>query len=84
MAGRTMRTPWRRFTGAHRMWEEYRAQLADHPDAIAPPHQAIAEGRVRVAVAERFARQRTQTGDVCLDISCSLVAGGERTQGPRL
>jgi GNAT superfamily N-acetyltransferase len=32
------------------VWEEYRAQLADHPDAIEPPHQAIAEGRVRVAV----------------------------------
>jgi ribosomal protein S18 acetylase RimI-like enzyme len=32
------------------VWEEYRAQLADHPDAIAPPHQAIAEERVRVAV----------------------------------
>ena len=32
------------------VWEEYRAQLAAHPDAIAPPHQAIAEGRVRVAV----------------------------------
>src|SRR5438045_3740347 len=32
------------------VWEEYRAQLAAHPDAIAPPHQAIADGRVRVAV----------------------------------
>ena len=32
------------------VWEEYRAQLAAHPDAIAGPHQAIAEGRVRVAV----------------------------------
>ena len=32
------------------VWEEYRAQLASHPDAIAPPHRAIAEGRVRVAV----------------------------------
>jgi len=32
------------------VWEEYRAQLAAHPEAIAPPHQAIAEGRVRVAV----------------------------------
>ena len=32
------------------IWEEYRAQLAAHPDAITPPHQAIAEGRVRVAV----------------------------------
>jgi len=32
------------------VWEEYRAQLAAHPDAITPPHQAIAEGRVRVAV----------------------------------
>jgi GNAT superfamily N-acetyltransferase len=32
------------------VWEEYRAQLADHPDVIAPPHRAIAEGRVRVAV----------------------------------
>jgi ribosomal protein S18 acetylase RimI-like enzyme len=32
------------------LWEEYRAQLAAHPDAIEPPHRAIAEGRVRVAV----------------------------------
>ena len=32
------------------VWEEYRAQLADYPDAIEPQHQAIAEGRVRVAV----------------------------------
>jgi ribosomal protein S18 acetylase RimI-like enzyme len=31
-------------------WEEYRAPLAANPDAIEPPHQAIAEGRVRVAV----------------------------------
>jgi GNAT superfamily N-acetyltransferase len=32
------------------VWEEYRAPLAANPDAIEPPHQAIAEGRVRVAV----------------------------------
>jgi ribosomal protein S18 acetylase RimI-like enzyme len=32
------------------VWAEYRAQLAAHPDAIAPPHRAIAEKRVRVAV----------------------------------
>src|SRR5215471_5659041 len=32
------------------VWEEYRAQLAAHPDAIEAPHQAVAEGRVRVAV----------------------------------
>lgn len=32
------------------VWEEYRAQLAANPDAIEPPHQAIADGRVRVAV----------------------------------
>jgi ribosomal protein S18 acetylase RimI-like enzyme len=32
------------------VWEEYRVQLAANPGAIAPPHQAIAEGRVRVAV----------------------------------
>jgi len=31
------------------VWEEYRAQLAAHPDAIEPPHAAIADGRVRVA-----------------------------------
>ena len=31
-------------------WEEYRAQLAANPGVIGPPHQAIAEGRVRVAV----------------------------------
>lgn len=31
------------------VWEEYRAQLAAHPDAITPPHDAIAVGRVRVA-----------------------------------
>jgi GNAT superfamily N-acetyltransferase len=32
------------------VWEEYRAQLAANPEAIGAPHQAIAEGRVRVAV----------------------------------
>lgn len=32
------------------VWEDTRDQLAAHPDAIAPPHEAIAEGRVRVAV----------------------------------
>jgi ribosomal protein S18 acetylase RimI-like enzyme len=32
------------------VWEEYREALAAHPDAITPPHEAIAEGRVRVAV----------------------------------
>jgi GNAT superfamily N-acetyltransferase len=32
------------------VWEEYRALLAANPDAIEPPRQAIAEGRVRVAV----------------------------------
>jgi len=32
------------------VWKEYREQLAAHPDAISPPHEAIAEGRVRVAV----------------------------------
>ena len=32
------------------VWEEYRAQLAASPDAIEPPHRAIADGRVRVAV----------------------------------
>jgi GNAT superfamily N-acetyltransferase len=33
------------------VWEEYRADLAANPGVIQPPHQAIAEGRVRVAVA---------------------------------
>ena len=32
------------------VWDEYRAQLAANPDAIEPPHRAIADGRVRVAV----------------------------------
>jgi ribosomal protein S18 acetylase RimI-like enzyme len=32
------------------VWEDTREELAAHPDAIAAPHQAIAEGRVRVAV----------------------------------
>jgi len=32
------------------VWEDHREQLAAHPDAIAPPHEAIADGRVRVAV----------------------------------
>jgi GNAT superfamily N-acetyltransferase len=32
------------------VWDEDRVHLAAHPDAIEPPHQAIAEGRVRVAV----------------------------------
>jgi hypothetical protein len=34
------------------VWEEHRAQLAAHPDEIGSPHQAIADGRVRVAVDE--------------------------------
>jgi ribosomal protein S18 acetylase RimI-like enzyme len=34
------------------VWEDSRAALAAHPDAIAPPHRAIAEGRARVAVDE--------------------------------
>jgi GNAT superfamily N-acetyltransferase len=33
------------------VWEEYRAQLAAHPEAIALPAEAIAERRVGVAVA---------------------------------
>lgn len=32
------------------VWDEDRAHLAAHPDAIEPPHQAIQEQRVRVAV----------------------------------
>lgn len=32
------------------VWEDDRANLAAHPDAIAPPHEAIGDGRVRVAV----------------------------------
>ncbi len=32
------------------VWEEYRAPLAANPAAIEAPHEAIAEGRVRVAV----------------------------------
>ena len=32
------------------VWDEDREHLAAHPDAIAPHHEAIAEGRVRVAV----------------------------------
>jgi GNAT superfamily N-acetyltransferase len=32
------------------VWAEYRDQLAAHPDAIVAPHEAIADGRVRVAV----------------------------------
>jgi GNAT superfamily N-acetyltransferase len=32
------------------VWEEYRAQLAANPDAIMPPHEAIADRRVRLAV----------------------------------
>ena len=35
------------------VWDEDRAHLAAHPDAIEPPHQAIAEGRVRVAVDDK-------------------------------
>jgi N-acetylglutamate synthase-like GNAT family acetyltransferase len=33
------------------VWEEYRVQLAAHPDAIELPAEAIAEHPVRVAVA---------------------------------
>lgn len=38
------------------VWDEYRVQLAANPDAIEPPHQAIADGRVRVAV-DAFGRR---------------------------
>jgi ribosomal protein S18 acetylase RimI-like enzyme len=38
------------------VWEEYRAQLAANPDAIEPPHRAIADGRARVAV-DAFGRR---------------------------
>src|SRR6266516_1552406 len=41
------------------VWEEYRAQLAAHPGAITPPHQAIAERRVRVAVDAAGRRSRS-------------------------
>ena len=32
------------------VWEEDRALLAEHPELIEPPHEAIVDGRVRVAV----------------------------------
>ena len=32
------------------VWEEDRAHLAAHPDAIESPYEAIVEGRVRVAI----------------------------------
>ena len=34
------------------VWEEYRADLAAHPDAIALDPELVAAGRVRVAVSE--------------------------------
>ena len=34
------------------VWEEYRADLAAHPDAIALAPELVAAGRVRVAVSE--------------------------------
>jgi ribosomal protein S18 acetylase RimI-like enzyme len=35
------------------VWDEDRTHLAAHPDAIQAPHQAIEEGRVRVAVGDK-------------------------------
>jgi ribosomal protein S18 acetylase RimI-like enzyme len=32
------------------VWDENRDDLAANPDAIQPPHEAIADGRVRVAI----------------------------------
>ena len=34
------------------VWEEYRADLAAHPDAIALAPELVAAGRVRVAVSD--------------------------------
>ncbi len=34
------------------VWEEDRAQLEAHPDALGVAHEAIVDGRVRVAVGE--------------------------------
>jgi GNAT superfamily N-acetyltransferase len=53
------------------VWEEYRADLAANPGVIQPPHQAIAEGRVRVAVAGSGRR---------LGFSVALAAEGGRVE----
>ena len=53
------------------VWEEYRAQLAASPGLIEPPHEAIAEGRVRVAVDAPGRR---------LGFSVVLAAEGDRVE----
>ena len=53
------------------VWEEYRAQLAASPGLIEPPHEAIAEGRVRVAVDASGRR---------LGFSVVLAAEGDRVE----
>jgi ribosomal protein S18 acetylase RimI-like enzyme len=53
------------------VWEEYRAQLTANPGLIEPPQQAIAEGRVRVAVDASGRR---------LGFSVVLTAEGDRVE----
>ena len=53
------------------VWEDSRALLAAHPGVIEPPHRAIAEGRVRVAVDA--SRRR-------LGFSVVLAAAGDRVE----
>ena len=52
------------------MWEDSRALLAAHPEVIESPHGAIAEGRVRVAVA---ASGRRLGFSVVLAAECGTV-----------
>jgi len=53
------------------VWEEYRALLAANPGVIQPPHRAVAEGRVRVAVDASGRR---------LGFSVVLTAGDDRVE----
>jgi len=53
------------------VWEDSRALLAAHPGVIEPPHRAIAEGRVRVAVD----RSRRRLG-----FSVVLAKEGDRVE----
>jgi ribosomal protein S18 acetylase RimI-like enzyme len=53
------------------VWEDSRALLAAHPEVIEPPHRAIAEGRVRVAVAASGRR---------LGFSVELAPEGDRVE----
>jgi hypothetical protein len=66
------------------VWEDDRASLAEHPDAIEPPHQAVAELRVRVAVETAGELLGFSIVLPVRDGRCANASASRPPAGPRL